>query len=189
MFSARFVSRMAPLTIILVVAAISSLASAQSSTSTSSTCAPAAPLQTAWKYELPVKNPGKDFGPPNVPQGKSWQGQPKKVKKTKGKKIRNVGCVTMLSSRYILISLYRVRDFLRSTRLVTDFGPIVIITIPDGFGPASEVNSQCKSHLFRVDTEDRFSLGTSSNGRILRWGGTKSLVRHHNVHIGIKLTY
>ncbi len=131
-------------TILLIVAAISPLVSAQSSTATSSTCAPAVPLQTTWQYELPSKNPGKNFGPPHVPQGKSWQGQPKKVKKTKGKKIRNVGCVTMLSSKYILISIFRVRDFLRSTHLVTDFGTIVIITIPDGFGPASEVSSQFK---------------------------------------------
>ena len=140
--------------IVLVVAAISSLVSAQSSTVssqsstiTSSTCAPVVPLQTVWQYELPSKNPGKDFGPPHVPQGKSWQGQPKKVKKTKGKKIRNVGCVTMFSSRYILISLFRVRDFLRSTHLVSDFGTIVIITIPDGFGPASEVSIQYRSQL------------------------------------------
>ena len=81
---------MAPRTALLALAAIASLVNAQSSTATSSTCAPAVPLQTAWKYEPPPKNPGKDFGPPNVPQGKSWQGQPKKIKKTQGKKIRNV---------------------------------------------------------------------------------------------------
>lgn len=72
---------------------------------------------------------------------------------------------------------------------MTDFGTVVIMTIPDGFGPASEVSSQYKSHLFLVDAEDRSLLGTFTNGRIPRWGGTKFLVRHLNIHIGIKFTY
>lgn len=50
---------------------------------------------------------------------------------------------------------FRVRDFLRSTHLVTDFATIVIITIPDGFGPASEVSVQYRSHLSQLDAKDR----------------------------------
>ncbi|KAI0767625.1 alkaline-phosphatase-like protein [Fomes fomentarius] len=60
---------------LLVALAALTLVNAQSA----STCA-APSLQTAWEYELPVKNPGSDHGAPNVPQGKDWQGQPKKPK-------------------------------------------------------------------------------------------------------------
>ncbi|QRV93563.1 alkaline phosphatase [Ceratobasidium sp. AG-Ba] len=61
------------------------------------------PLQTSWeRYPMP-KNAGNDFGPPNVPQGKARNGQPKYTP-PKGEKVRNL-----------------------------------IMVIPDGFGPASQV--------------------------------------------------
>ncbi|KAG9124932.1 hypothetical protein FRC07_009645 [Ceratobasidium sp. 392] len=69
----------------------------------SSTC-PSVPLQTAWQYVVPPRNAKLDFGPPNVPQGKAWNGQPKPGGPNGPKKIKNF-----------------------------------ILTIPDGFGPASEV--------------------------------------------------
>ncbi|CEL60065.1 alkaline phosphatase [Rhizoctonia solani AG-1 IB] len=68
-----------------------------------STCANV-PLQTSWQYVAPPKNAKLDFGPPNVPQGKAWNGQPKPGGPKGSKKVRNL-----------------------------------ILTIPDGFGPASEV--------------------------------------------------
>ncbi|KAJ1305659.1 hypothetical protein OPQ81_000655 [Rhizoctonia solani] len=52
----------------------------------------------------PPRNAKLDFGPPNVPQGKAWNGQPKPGGPKGSKKVRNL-----------------------------------ILTIPDGFGPASEV--------------------------------------------------
>ncbi|KAF8671470.1 Alkaline phosphatase [Rhizoctonia solani] len=69
----------------------------------SSTCANV-PLQTSWQYVAPPRNAKLDFGPPNVPQGKAWNGQPKPGGLKGSKKVRNL-----------------------------------ILTIPDGFGPASEV--------------------------------------------------
>ncbi|QRV78782.1 alkaline phosphatase [Ceratobasidium sp. AG-Ba] len=69
----------------------------------SSTC-PSAPLQTSWQYVAPPRNAKLDFGPPNVPQGKAWNGQPKPGGPKGPKKVKNF-----------------------------------ILTIPDGFGPASEV--------------------------------------------------
>ncbi|KAG8705463.1 hypothetical protein FRC09_002940 [Ceratobasidium sp. 395] len=69
----------------------------------SNTC-PSVPLQTAWQYVAPPRNAKLDFGPPNVPQGKAWNGQPKPGGPSGPKKIKNF-----------------------------------IMTIPDGFGPASEV--------------------------------------------------
>ncbi|KAF8732495.1 Alkaline phosphatase, partial [Rhizoctonia solani] len=69
----------------------------------SSTCANV-PLQTSWQYVAPPRNAKLDFGPPNVPQGKAWNGQPKPGGPKGSKKVRNL-----------------------------------ILTIPDGFGPASEV--------------------------------------------------
>ncbi|CAE6426951.1 unnamed protein product [Rhizoctonia solani] len=59
---------------------------------------------TSWQYVAPPKNAKLDFGPPNVPQGKAWNGQPKPGGPKGSKKVRNL-----------------------------------ILTIPDGFGPASEV--------------------------------------------------
>lgn len=79
---------------LLVALAALTLVNAQSA----STCA-APSLQTAWEYELPVKNPGSDHGAPNVPQGKDWQGQPKKPKGFR--KVKNVSstwsCASQLS--------------------------------------------------------------------------------------------
>ncbi|KAF8698255.1 Alkaline phosphatase, partial [Rhizoctonia solani] len=69
----------------------------------SSTCANV-PLQTSWQYVAPPRNAKLDFGPPNVSQGKAWNGQPKPGGPKGSKKVRNL-----------------------------------ILTIPDGFGPASEV--------------------------------------------------
>ncbi|CAE6489319.1 unnamed protein product [Rhizoctonia solani] len=68
-----------------------------------STC-PNVPMQTSWQYVAPPKNAKLDHGPPNVPQGKAWNGQPKPGGPKGSKKVRNL-----------------------------------ILTIPDGFGPASEV--------------------------------------------------
>ncbi|KAI0681825.1 alkaline-phosphatase-like protein [Earliella scabrosa] len=84
------------LVVFAALAASTTLVSAQGTL----TCA-LPPLQTSWEYEAAVKNPGSDYGAPNVPQGKNWQGQPKKAKGWR--QIKNV-----------------------------------ILTIPDGFGPASE---------------------------------------------------
>ncbi|KAJ1305658.1 hypothetical protein OPQ81_000654 [Rhizoctonia solani] len=62
------------------------------------------PLQTSWQYVAPPRNAKLDFGPPNVPQGKASNGQPKPGGPKGSKKVKNF-----------------------------------ILTIPDGFGPASEV--------------------------------------------------
>ncbi|KAF8751065.1 Alkaline phosphatase [Rhizoctonia solani] len=69
-----------------------------------STCPNVPPLQTSWQYVAPPRNAKLDFGPPNVPQGKASNGQPKPGGPKGPKKIKNF-----------------------------------ILTIPDGFGPASEV--------------------------------------------------
>ncbi|CUA72597.1 alkaline phosphatase [Rhizoctonia solani] len=81
----------------------------QASTTTSaatpaSTCPSIPPLQTSWTYIAPPRNAKLDFGPPNVPQGKASNGQPKPGGPKGSKKVKNF-----------------------------------ILTIPDGFGPASEV--------------------------------------------------
>ncbi|KAF8598652.1 alkaline phosphatase-like protein [Ceratobasidium sp. AG-I] len=70
----------------------------------STTCVQPPPLQTSWqKFPMP-KNGERDFGPPNVSQGKAKNGQPKPKQPSGRRKIRNL-----------------------------------ILVIPDGFGPASEV--------------------------------------------------
>ncbi|CAE6477923.1 unnamed protein product, partial [Rhizoctonia solani] len=108
----------------------------------SSTCANV-PLQTSWQYVAPPRNAKLDFGPPNVPQGKAWNGQPKPGGLKGSKKVRNL-----------------------------------ILTIPDGFGPASEVfardfvqwnntatgwNRQVKSYLNKylcMRSQQIFQLGS-----------------------------
>ncbi|KAB5591152.1 Alkaline phosphatase [Ceratobasidium theobromae] len=77
---------------------------ASSSSVPTSTCPSLPALQTAWEYVAPPRNAKLDFGPPNVPQGKASNGQPKPGGPKGPKKIKNF-----------------------------------ILTIPDGFGPASEV--------------------------------------------------
>ncbi|KAG8686989.1 hypothetical protein FRC11_008004 [Ceratobasidium sp. 423] len=54
-----------------------------------STC-PNVPLQTSWQYVAPPRNAKLDFGPPNVPQGKAWNGQPKPGGPKGSKKVRNL---------------------------------------------------------------------------------------------------
>ncbi|CAE6461827.1 unnamed protein product [Rhizoctonia solani] len=73
-------------------------------TTPTSTCPNIPPLQTSWEYVAPPRNAKLDFGPPNVPQGKASNGQPKPGGPKGAKKVKNF-----------------------------------ILTIPDGFGPASEV--------------------------------------------------
>ncbi|CAE6485839.1 unnamed protein product [Rhizoctonia solani] len=75
-----------------------------SATTPTSTCPNIPPLQTSWTYVAPPRNAKLDFGPPNVPQGKASNGQPKSGGPKGSKKVKNF-----------------------------------ILTIPDGFGPASEV--------------------------------------------------
>ncbi|CAE6424860.1 unnamed protein product, partial [Rhizoctonia solani] len=87
------------------IARQASTASSSSSAATpTSTCPNIPPLQTSWAYVAPPRNAKLDFGPPNVPQGKASNGQPKPGGPKGSKKVKNF-----------------------------------ILTIPDGFGPASEV--------------------------------------------------
>ena len=79
-------------------------ASTTSAAAPTSTCPNIPALQTSWTYVAPPRNAKLDFGPPNVPQGKASNGQPKPGGPKGPKKIKNF-----------------------------------ILTIPDGFGPASEV--------------------------------------------------
>lgn len=76
---------MRPLTAIVVVAALLS-----HSVSAQSTTCPAPPLQTSWPFSPAIDNGGHDFGAPNVPQGKIWNGQPKKGGPHGPAKLKNV---------------------------------------------------------------------------------------------------
>ncbi|CAE6472144.1 unnamed protein product [Rhizoctonia solani] len=87
-----------------VVRQASATSSSSSVATPTSTCPNVPPLQTSWQYVPPPRNAKLDFGPPNVPQGKASNGQPKPGGPKGSKKVKNF-----------------------------------ILTIPDGFGPASEV--------------------------------------------------
>lgn len=71
---------------IISTAVLISAVAAQNNT----TCIIPPPLQTAWSYVQPPRN-NIDFGPPNVQQGKTSNGQPKKpFGFYGGRKIRNL---------------------------------------------------------------------------------------------------
>lgn len=76
---------MCSLTAVVVAAALlSRFVSAQSTT------CPAPPLQTSWPFNPAINNGGRDFGAPSVPQGKIWNGQPKKGGPHGPAKLKNV---------------------------------------------------------------------------------------------------
>ena len=103
---------------VTAAALLSRFASAQSTT------CPAPPLQTSWPFSPAIDNGGRDFGAPKVPQGKIWNGQPKKGGPNGPAKLKNV------------------RSPFSSPSVLSESEPIddqLILTIPDGFGPASEV--------------------------------------------------
>jgi len=90
----------------------------------STTCPSVPPLQTSWSFSPAIDNGGRDFGAPNVPQGKIWNGQPKKGGPHGPAKLKNV--CPRLSCRSTIFEPELPNDQL-------------ILIIPDGFGPASEV--------------------------------------------------
>ena len=54
------------------------------------TTCPTSPLQTSWPFHPAINNGGRDFGAPDVPQGKIWNGQPKKGGPHGPAKLKNV---------------------------------------------------------------------------------------------------
>lgn len=79
---------------VVVAAFLSRFVSAQSST------CPVPPLQTSWAFSPAINNGGRDFGAPNVLQGKIWNGQPKKGGPHGPAKLKNVRFPSPLDQNY-----------------------------------------------------------------------------------------